>query len=430
MNEGKPVPTAASLLDEIDPESPFTTKISRAAPEKLAKAFEGGCRLAILDSGWSAGSDDLIASHVEAAGESTFVARIPSSCRKEIDGLRFLVQPVGVNTAKLGFADLENVFSRFIAFQEKRKRRSIIVIEETSGNRRWVYKRIQQILDLDKNGTSGMSIILKRCASYAELAGEPALPEKLLEKGKRLSLVPFRQADTRQFVRWRIDAAATAEIDRIFDFQAITLIHELAEGVPDVIDALCCEALEMADNEDIAPVTTEIVTRTREKLGLEVPKNAETNAFDAIPTLPVPSLPRILVSYKGKKQGEIEIEKDRISIGRATENDICIESPFVSRKHAAIIRDGVSLAVVDLDSQNGTYVNSRKVRAQTMNHQDEIKIGYHTIRYLDPDSPTRVSLGGVRSARSPRPRYMARSAGAAGTAANALRTTLHEPDSP
>ena len=37
MNEGNPVPTAATLLDEIDPESPFTTKISRAANEKLAR---------------------------------------------------------------------------------------------------------------------------------------------------------------------------------------------------------------------------------------------------------------------------------------------------------------------------------------------------------------------------------------------------------
>ena len=37
MNEGNPVPTVAMLLDEIDPESPFTTKISRAANEKLAR---------------------------------------------------------------------------------------------------------------------------------------------------------------------------------------------------------------------------------------------------------------------------------------------------------------------------------------------------------------------------------------------------------
>ena len=430
MNEGNPTPTAASLLDEIDPESPFTTKVSRAAYEKLERVLAGDKLLAILDSGWSAGSDELITNYLQAAGESTFVGKISENCRKEIDGLRQLVRPIGVDPGKLGFADLENVLSRFIAFQEKRKRRSIFVIEENAGNRRWVAKRIQQILDLDKNGKARMSIILKRCAKYNELGDEPELPDSLLEKATRVSLTPFRQADTRQFIRWRIDAAATAEIDRIFDFQAITLIHELAEGVPDVVDALCCAALELADDEDIAPVTTDVVIRARDKIGLPIPDTSATNTLDAIPTLPVKSLPRVIVTFKGKKQNEIEIEKDRISIGRAPENDICIVSPFVSRKHAAIIRDGVSTAVVDLDSQNGTYVNSRKIRAQTMNHQDEIKIGYHTIRFLDPDSPTRVSLNGVGKTRSARPRYMASSAGAAGTAAHALRSTLNEPDSP
>ena len=340
------------------------------------------------------------------------------------------MQPISVDPEKRSFADLENVFSRFVAFQDKRKRRSIVVMEENAANRRWIYKRIQQILDLDKTGKSGMSIILKRCSGYNELADEPGLPERILAKGTRILLTPFRTADTRQFVRWRIDAAATAEIDRIFDFQAITLIHELADGVPDVLDALCCAALELADDEDIAPVTTDIVTRAREKLGLSPPDNSATSTFDAIPTLPVlvPNLPRIVVTYKGKKQNEIEIEKDRISIGRAQENDVCIECPFISRKHVAIIRDGVSVAVVDLDSRNGTYINSRKIRAQTMNHQDEIKVGYHTIRFLDPDSPTRVSLNGVRKSRSARPRYMASCAGAAGTAASAMRTTLSETD--
>jgi len=430
MNEGNPVPTAASLLSEIDPESPFTTKVSRAACERLERALGSDKQLAIIDSGWSAGADDLIENYLASAGQSTFISKIPASSRKEIEGLRQLVRPIGVDPAKLSFADLENVLSRFVAFQTKRKRRSIMVIEENAGNRRWVGERIQKILELNKDGTTRLSVILKRCARYNELADEPKLADAILEKGTRISLTPFRQADTRQFIRWRIDAAATAEIDRIFDFQAITLIHELADGIPDIVDALCCASLELADDEDIAPVTTDVVMRARDKIGLPIADTSATNTLDAIPTLPVRQVPKIIVTFKGKKLNEIAIEKDRISIGRAPENDICIESPFVSRKHAAIIRDGVSTAVVDLDSQNGTYVNSRKIRAQTMNHQDEIKVGYHTIRFLDPDSPTRVSLNGVKKARSTRPRYMASSAGAAGTAAHALRSTLNETKSP
>jgi pSer/pThr/pTyr-binding forkhead associated (FHA) protein len=173
-------------------------------------------------------------------------------------------------------------------------------------------------------------------------------------------------------------------------------------------------------------VTTDIVTYTREKLGLSLADTSATNTFGTIPALsvPVPKLPRIVVTYRGKKQDEIEIGKDRIMIGRAQENDVCIESPFISRKHAAIIRDGVSMAVIDLDSQNGTYANSRKIRMQTMNHQDEIKVGCHTIRFLDSDSPTRVSVNGIRKSRSARPRYTGSRVGAA----SALSLMLGELD--
>jgi pSer/pThr/pTyr-binding forkhead associated (FHA) protein len=74
---------------------------------------------------------------------------------------------------------------------------------------------------------------------------------------------------------------------------------------------------------------------------------------------------------------------------------LCINSPFVSRQHAAIIRDGKETAIIDLDSQNGTFVNADRVRAKTMSDQDEIKIGHHRIKFIDPQASPRVSLNGV-----------------------------------
>ena len=91
----------------------------RVQQTKSLRALEGDQLLAIFDSGWSAGSDDLIASFIESAGDSTFVARVSGSFRKEIDGLRQLVQPNGVDPAKRSFADLENVFSNLLHFRIK-----------------------------------------------------------------------------------------------------------------------------------------------------------------------------------------------------------------------------------------------------------------------------------------------------------------------
>src|SRR5688572_21758768 len=45
----------------------------------------------------------------------------------------------------------------------------------------------------------------------------------------------------------------------------------------------------------------------------------------------------------------------RVTIGRATDNDICIEDDSVSRRHA-ILHLGDTVRVEDLDSSNGTFV--------------------------------------------------------------------------
>ncbi len=74
---------------------------------------------------------------------------------------------------------------------------------------------------------------------------------------------------------------------------------------------------------------------------------------DAAPKKPVP-LP------EGKK---------RFVIGRGRSADLMIPDPALSRKHCEIVREDVSgalpprLALVDLDSANGTFLNGKKLTA-------------------------------------------------------------------
>ena len=48
-------------------------------------------------------------------------------------------------------------------------------------------------------------------------------------------------------------------------------------------------------------------------------------------------------------------------IGRGTNSDIIIEDPTVSRRHALIIETPRGVALRDLHSRNGTYVNDRNI---------------------------------------------------------------------
>src|ERR1051326_4244742 len=77
---------------------------------------------------------------------------------------------------------------------------------------------------------------------------------------------------------------------------------------------------------------------------------------------------------KGKRE---RFDKDRISIGRAPDNDLHFSDGQrrVSSHHAAIIRRGDGFLLNDLGSTNGTRINGRRIITSELNHDDMIEFG-------------------------------------------------------
>jgi hypothetical protein len=56
-----------------------------------------------------------------------------------------------------------------------------------------------------------------------------------------------------------------------------------------------------------------------------------------------------------------ELDQDIYAIGREAGNDIVVEDPQVSRRHARLTRQGNSYLLEDLGSTNGTFINGSRV---------------------------------------------------------------------
>jgi hypothetical protein len=61
-----------------------------------------------------------------------------------------------------------------------------------------------------------------------------------------------------------------------------------------------------------------------------------------------------------------ELDKPSYVIGREAGNDLVIEDPQVSRRHAQLTQQGNSYLIEDIGSTNGTYVNGKRVTAPTL----------------------------------------------------------------
>jgi hypothetical protein len=99
----------------------------------------------------------------------------------------------------------------------------------------------------------------------------------------------------------------------------------------------------------------------------------------AAPAVPAPTHgPASLWPLNGSAPHRVSAGK-RTRIGRATDNDVCIDDASVSRHHAVIISTSAGTFIEDLRSVNGVGVNGRRVRHARLAEGDVVTLG--TLRF-------------------------------------------------
>lgn len=101
-------------------------------------------------------------------------------------------------------------------------------------------------------------------------------------------------------------------------------------------------------------------------------------------------MPKVIISMEGVVIKEVELSKERTSLGRRPYNDVVIDNLAISGEHAVLQLAGHEVSIEDLNSTNGTYVNGKSVKKQLLQHSDVIEIGKYHIQYfneLPPSAP-------------------------------------------
>ena len=86
-------------------------------------------------------------------------------------------------------------------------------------------------------------------------------------------------------------------------------------------------------------------------------------------------MPQIIIEQPGVPPMTVALNKPELSFGRGPDNDVVLVGKEVSGHHAKLVRRGDQVAVVDLKSLNGTYVNRQRVVERVLTHMDEILFG-------------------------------------------------------
>jgi pSer/pThr/pTyr-binding forkhead associated (FHA) protein len=94
---------------------------------------------------------------------------------------------------------------------------------------------------------------------------------------------------------------------------------------------------------------------------------------------------KLVVALDGVVIKEVQITKDKTTLGRRPYNDIVIDNLAVSGEHAVLQMIGADVFIEDLNSTNGTYINGKAVKKQLLAHNDTVEIGKYKIKYVVAD---------------------------------------------
>jgi pSer/pThr/pTyr-binding forkhead associated (FHA) protein len=99
---------------------------------------------------------------------------------------------------------------------------------------------------------------------------------------------------------------------------------------------------------------------------------------------------KVQVKFQDNVLTEVSLEKEVVTIGRKSGNDILIDNLAVSGFHARIFKNGDRFVLEDMGSLNGTFVNGVKISKYTLKNNDNALVGKHVLNFILPESPEDV----------------------------------------
>ncbi|MBL7686069.1 MAG: FHA domain-containing protein, partial [Deltaproteobacteria bacterium] len=106
----------------------------------------------------------------------------------------------------------------------------------------------------------------------------------------------------------------------------------------------------------------------------------------------LPSLEVLNGEYEGKKIFFSE-DKEELDIGRDPQCGLSIDEAVISRRHAKLVRKWGGIALQDLESRNGCYVNNEKIEEKLLRDGDKIMLGTIKFLYRNPQDINVEAIG-------------------------------------
>ena len=276
--------------------------------------------------------------------------------------LRSILTSAGLDTDGLSKQEMRRLIEVCIRERLARGRRVVIEVDDADCFGPTAWQEVERLQTQARADASVPELLLSLI--HIDAGSSPAADYVRAQSAPGLAVLSWlSQRDVSWYLHWRL---SRFDLGDIFTPAAVRLIAKCTQGCFASVDHLSQMALlimrkQEADHVDVMLVREAMRMMSRQARVSHADQEEKPAA-------------ELVVTLNGSFVSSIGLG-DRLLIGRSPVNDLCLDSAYISRHHATIVRADSGYYLSDLNSVNGVTLNGQKIQMAAIGDGDILCLG-------------------------------------------------------
>lgn len=368
-----------------DPEFVYWSKQHARAKAYMESTIWLADGFVVITGEIGSGKTTLLQSFLQELDDSVVYAMVSQTQLTPSQFLQAVLTEFGFKPFKQRKVELLDTLNMFLIDQYAQGKKVVLIVDEAQNLSKKVLEEVRMISGIETHKEKVLRIILAGQPELKDTLDSPELKQLVQRVRLRFHVGPLDRREMREYIEHRLAIAGRKAKDLIKD-DAFDTIYRYTGGVPRLINTLCDTTLLCAFAEDVALITSREIKAAVEELNWKEHELSAGTHPEQSPSSggrKAEHLMRIEVRNQGETVAEHFFGPGRIIIGRSPDNEIYIQSKFVSRHHAQLTSDEYGCAIEDLNSTNGVFIGEERIKKHRLKDGDIMSLGIHELVYND-----------------------------------------------